>query len=92
MTLDDIGPGSLRIVVANDTDGVEFALREWFSEEHARQLAPGVWVVFGPYELSELRDAIGPRMSDKFVFIVEFERWAGLGAHVDPTWLLRRGH
>jgi hypothetical protein len=25
-------------------------------------------------------------------FVVEFERWSGLGEAIDSTWLLRRGH
>ena len=91
MTLDDVGPGSLKLIVATNDEDLEFVLGEWFNNDQRRRLSPGVWMTFGHYDVATLRDNIRERMDDGIVFVAEFEHWAGYG-DIDQEWLLRRGH
>jgi len=89
---DEIGPGSLKLIVAADT-AAERALREHVRDAHLRQLGAGAWVAYTDAEPAEIRDWLAAAVGDGArAFVVEFERWSAFGEAIDRAWLLRRGH
>jgi hypothetical protein len=89
--LDDIGPGSLKVVVTSGRS-IERALLAHVPQHHLRPAGDGAWVVFTEAEPAAIRDWLSPALdADRTVFVVEFERWSGQG-DIDRDWLLRRGH
>jgi hypothetical protein len=89
--LDDVGPGTLKVVVAPDEPVIAKCLRRHVPEQHVRPAGRGAWIVFTEAEPAEIRDWVAAVSGDASVFVVEFERWSGQG-DIDREWLLRRGH
>jgi hypothetical protein len=88
--LDDVGPGSLKLVVAGG--GVERVLREHVPDKHIRPAGRGAWIIFTEAEVTEVRNWLVVALGDGAqVFVAEFEHWSGQG-DIDAAWLLRRGH
>ena len=88
--LDDVGAGSLKLVVANDA--AEQVLRDRVPAQHLRPAAAGAWIIFCEAEPAHIRDWIVQALGDSAqAFVVEFEHWSGHG-DIDGAWLLRRGH
>ena len=89
--MDEIGRGSLKVVVATG-HSVEGALLAHVPREHIRAAGEGAWIIFAEAEPEAIRDwVIAESGADTPVFVVEFERWSGHG-DIDRDWLLRRGH
>lgn len=89
--MDEIGPGSLKVIVASGPSA-ERALLAHVPLEHVRPAGDGAWIVFTEAEPATIRDwVIAESGADTTVFVVEFERWSGQG-DIDRDWLLRRGH
>ncbi|MBI5290104.1 MAG: hypothetical protein HY873_14110 [Chloroflexi bacterium] len=90
---DEIGPGSLKLVVAAADPAVEVVLRSHVRDADLRSLGRGAWVAYTDAEPATIRDWLAAALSDgEPAFVVEFERWSSHGKPIDPAWLLRRGH
>lgn len=88
----DVGPGSLKLVIAPDDPVVIGTLRDHVLEKHIRPAGHGAWIIFTEAEPADVRDWLASALGDSTqVFVVEFEHWSGHG-DVDAAWLLRRGH
>jgi hypothetical protein len=88
--LDDVGPGSLKLVVA--AEGAEQVLRKFVHEKHIRPLEDRAWIVFTEAPPADVRDWLVAALGEATqVFVVEFEHWSARG-DIDGAWLLRRGH
>ena len=89
--LDDIGPGSLKLIVAADA-AIEGALRAHVPDEHIRRTGDEAWIIFTEADPPTIRDWITAAASNpSSILVVEFEHWSGYG-DIDQAWLLRRGH
>lgn len=92
MTLDDIGTGSLKLIVANVDRTIEGALRAHVPEHHIRPVGDAAWIIFTDAELPTIRDWLTDADNNPAAaLVVEFEHWSGHG-DIDQAWLLRRGH
>ena len=92
MTLDEIGPGSLKLIVCAASPAVERLLRGHVPEHHIRPAGDAAWIIFTEADLPTVRDWLTTTGSTpSSVLVVEFEHWSGYGA-IDQAWLLRRGH
>ncbi len=90
--LDEIGPGSLKLIVAMDDPAVESTLRAHVPEQHIRRAGNAAWVIFTAADPPTIRDWLTATLQDPaMVFVAEFEHWSGYG-NIDQAWLLRRGH
>jgi hypothetical protein len=88
--LDDIGPGSLKLIVGATSTEAEETLRTHVHEHHVRRLSDDAWVVYTEAEPFQIREWL--REASAGLLVIEFERWSGSGEAVDSAWLLRRGH
>jgi len=95
---DVVGPGSLKLIAGCSSkrslaDAIGDLLRERIGEHDVRQLHGETFLVFSNADPETIRDWLSPLLAaDESVFVVEFERWSGLGPAIDSRWLLRRGH
>lgn len=90
--LDDVGPGSLKLVIAADHPAAEAALRDHVASQNLCSAGSGAWVVFCEDEPADIRDWLAGAVPGVHALVVEFERWSAYGDTLDPAWLLRRGH
>jgi hypothetical protein len=90
VTLEEIQPGSLKVVAATAEHALASAIGELGIDGHC--VAAGTWVIYTAMEPASIRDALAPRMPAGQLFVAEFERWSVAGDAIDPAWLLRRGH
>jgi hypothetical protein len=90
--LDDIGPGSLKLVITGDDSCVRAAMLEHVPDNHIRPAGNGAWIIFTEADVADVRDWLVTAVGDAAqIFVVEFEHWSGHG-DIDAAWLLRRGH
>ena len=95
---EQIGPGSLKLVVAGSAERslrepVEVALREHCGENDVRCLHADTFLVHSDASTAEIRDWLAPLLGEgESVFVVEFERWSARGPAADRDWLRNRGH
>lgn len=93
-----VGPGSLKCVTAWSArrslrEPLEETLRAHVRAGDIRHLYGDVFLVYTDAETAAIRDWLGSRLEDgESTFVVEFERWSGLGPAPDRGWLLDRGH
>jgi hypothetical protein len=98
MAGDEVRPGSLKLVSGYSPHRslrglIERTLIERIGENDVRYLHGRVFVVHTDAEPEAVRDWLRDVFEDgESAFVVEFERWSGLGDAIDSTWLLRRGH
>lgn len=98
MGLDEVGPGSLKLVSGYSPSRplreiIEAALRAKILDSDIRYLFGRAFVVHTDASPEVIRDWLrGVLMDGESAFVVEFERWSGVGEAIDSGWLLRRGH
>lgn len=93
--IDEIGPGTLKLIVASSPEAAavaERALRVRVRDADVRRLGDAL-LVYADLSPAEIRDAIrGGLPQGESVLVAEFERWSSAGAAAETEWLLRRGH
>lgn len=95
---EQIGPGSLKLVVACSvdrplTEHIEAALRAHCHRSDVRHLGGEGFLVHTDACTAEIRDWLTASLAEgESVFVVEFERWSARGPAADRTWLRNRGH
>jgi len=95
---EQIGPGSLKLVVACSADrslrdAIEPTLRERCGANDVRHLHADTFLVHSEASTAEVRDWLTPLLADgESLFVVEFERWSARGPAAERDWLRNRGH
>jgi hypothetical protein len=98
MADDEVGTGSLKLVSGYSPHRslrgiIEQTLIERVGANDVRYLHGRVFLVHTDAESEAIRDWLRAVFENgESAFVVEFERWSGLGDAIDATWLLRRGH
>jgi hypothetical protein len=93
VTLDEIPPGSLKLITAPDDPAIEAALLRHIRTEDVRRASATAWLAYTDAEPAQIRDWLTDALAvSAAIIVVEFERWSVMGDAVDPAWLLRRGH
>jgi hypothetical protein len=93
VTLDQVGPGSLKFIVAPDEPAIKSSLLARIRSEDVRRVSATAWVAYIDAEAAQVRDWLAAVLpAGAAIVVVEFERWSAVGDAVDTAWLLRRGH
>ena len=96
--MEEIGPGSLTLVVACSAvrplgKAIEAVLRAHCRPNGVRHLHGDTFLVHTEASTAEIRDWLAPSLAEgESVFVVEFERWSARGPAADRDWLRNRGH
>jgi hypothetical protein len=98
MPEDEVGPGSLKLVSGYSPhrplrELIQRTLTDRIGVSDVRYIHGRVFAIHTEASCETIRDWLRDAFEDgESAFVVEFERWSGLGEVIDSTWLLRRGH